>query len=69
LKGKGDNMKEYRVAKLEILPDNKLKLISTKYCKGIKELRKYTNYSIHYSYNAKGWFGIDNNIEYIAKEY
>lgn len=61
-------MKKYRVAKLEILSDNKLKFISIKYCIGIKELRKYTNHSIHYSRNAEGWFGINNNIEYIAKE-
>lgn len=61
-------MKEYRVAKLKILPDNKLELISTKYCKGIKELREYTNHSIHYSRNAEGWFGVDKNIQYLAKE-
>lgn len=49
---------------------NNNSIIGNRCCCGIKDLRTYTNNTIHYSYNAKGWWGFDynKNIEYLAQK-
>lgn len=44
------------------------KIVSSKFCNGIKELRNYFNIPLHYSKNAKCYMMWDKDINYIAKK-
>lgn len=40
----------------------------TKYCHGIKEAREFCEIKLHYSNNAKAWWGLTKDVECIVKE-
>ena len=68
-------MKTYAVKKIKISNlENKnkywetVKNTSIHYCNGIKELREYVGFPLHYSKNANGYMGRNNEFEYVATE-
>ena len=40
----------------------------TKYCHGIKEAREFCGIKLHYSHNAKSWWGLTKDVECMVKE-
>lgn len=40
----------------------------TKYCHGIKEAREFCGIKLHYSNNAKAWWGLAKDVECMVKE-
>lgn len=40
----------------------------TKYCHGIKEAREFCEIKLHYSNNAKAWYGLTKDVECVVKE-
>lgn len=41
---------------------------TTKYCYGIKEAREFCGIRLHYSNNAKAWWGLTKDVECIVEE-
>lgn len=41
---------------------------TTKYCHGIKEAREFCEIKLHYSNNAKAWWGLTKDVECIVEE-
>lgn len=51
-----------------IIIKNNKKIVSRKFCNGIKEVRNYFNIPLHYSKNAQCYMMWDKDINYIAKK-
>ena len=65
-------VKKIKISNLESKNNNEyweaIKRIPIHYCNGIKELREYVGFPLHYSRNASGYMGRNDEFEYIATE-
>ena len=45
-----------------------IRTAKTKCCHGIKEAREFCGIRLHYSNNAKAWWGLTKDVECMVKE-
>lgn len=45
-----------------------IRTTKTKCCHGIKEAREFCGIKLHYSNNAKAWWGLTEDVECMVKE-
>lgn len=67
--------KTYIAKKINLLKCNNtneyweaVRTATTKYCHDIKEAREFCEIKLHYSNNAKVWWGLTEGVECIVKE-